>query len=434
MMEAGHRVRILDFISENWGFFFLLYSLIIFIFTILSYVELVKILISKLSFYMSISLAIGVTLQLLSSFLTMRKSSHTGRPFISKLLYVNIGILFYGYSVLLLWYSIFLYFIRDIVQHFIFLEYGSISALIGVLLHIISKIISLGESSQIPPIIALMIASLASVFLFYNMIFPVKLSNMVKVLFTISYFTTMLLSYTLSLKFSGSIFSSLFTTILIAVNPLIKYLVKSGDVSSLIFSTIYLCFIFLIFYAGSRDLAIGLSIIAVAVQVYFSKAFPLIFFLAFFGILVERLGSRYRRYIIYTAFMSSLLILSILLFQRLDLVFKAFRTFNLYLTILLTFSACLSIVLLLEKDVESSSRISVAFIPLILGLLVYFNESYTASIYLALILASPLITYILKSISVSRLEEELEVTIELDKFLISAPAIALFFLSIIEWL
>ena len=122
-----------------------------------------------------------------------------------------------------------------------------------------------------------------------------------------------------------------------------------------------------------------------------------------------------------------------LLLFRLDLVIGAFKTFCIYLIAILALSACISIILLLNKDAENSSRISAAFIPLMIGLLVYFEETMTALIYLALILASLSATYLLKSITIKRGDEEVEVTIELEKLLISAPAIALLLLSLIEW-
>ena len=425
---------VMVFISENWGFFFILYSFTVFILAVISYAGFTKIPITELSFYISLSLAIGVTLQLLSSFMIIRKSTPTGKPVITRLLYVNIGVFFYGYSILLLWCSVFFYIVGDIAQHFTFLEYGGVSALAGILLHITSKALSLGRTSWIPQIIVLMIASFSSVFLFYNVLLPVKLSSLLKVLIIFVYFISMPISYYLSFKISGSIFSSIFATLLITTTPSMKSIIVSGDSSPLVFSITYLCLILLMFYFKSRDIAVGLSAVAAAIQAFYSKAFPLTILLVFSGIIVEKLRDRYKRYVTYLAFSIALLALLYLLLLRLDLVLKAFRIFNIYLTVTLTLSACLSIALLIERSLEDSSRISAAFIPLMIGLLAYFNESIIASIYLASVLASLLITYLPKSIAINKINGgEVEVTIELEKLLTSSPAIALLFLGINGW-
>ena len=422
------------FISENWGFFFILYSFTVFILAVISYAGFTKIPITELSFYISLSLAIGVTLQLLSSFMIIRKSTPTGKPVITRLLYVNIGVFFYGYSILLLWCSVLFYIVGDIAQHFTFLEYGGVSALAGILLHITSKALSLGRTSWIPQIIVLMIASFSSVFLFYNVLLPVKLSSLLKVLIIFVYFISMPISYYLSFKISGSIFSSIFATLLITTTPLMKSIIVSGGSSPLVFSITYLCLILLMFYFKSRDIAVGLSAVAAAIQAFYSKAFPLTILLVFSGIIVEKLRDRYKRYVTYLAFSIALLALLYLLLLRLDLVLKAFRIFNIYLTVTLTLSACLSIALLIERSLEDSSRISAAFIPLMIGLLAYFNESIIASIYLASVLASLSITYLPKSIAINKINGgEVEVTIELEKLLTSSPAIALLFLGINGW-
>jgi len=214
MMGGRNKNWLTVLISENWGFFFILYSFIVFILAVISYAGFIKIPITELSFYISVSLAIGVTLQLLSSFVMIRKSASTGRSVISRLLYVNIGVFFYGYSIILLWCSVFLYIVGDVAQHFTFLEYGGVSALAGILLHIASKALSLGRTSWIPQIIVLMIASFSSVFLFYNVLLPVKLSSLLKVSIVLVYFISMPTSYYLSFKISGSVFSGIFATLL----------------------------------------------------------------------------------------------------------------------------------------------------------------------------------------------------------------------------
>jgi len=434
-MVKERRTRILDLISENWGFFFILYGFILFILTIISYMDLIKISITELSFYMSVSLAVGVTLQLLSSFITIRRGAPGGGSLLSRLLYANIGIFFYGYSSLLLWCSLLFYLMGDVTQHLVFLEYGGISALAGILLHSISKTISSGRTSWIPHIIALMIASISSALLFHNFLLPAKLNSMLKVTFAFTYFMSVPLSYYLCLKLSESIFSSIYATLLVATTPLFKSMIMNQNLSALIFSTTYLCFILLIFYFKGRDIAVALSGVAAALQAYFSKAFPLTILLFSLGVIVEKIGEKYRRYVTYLAFSIALIALSYLLLWRLDLILEILRTFNFYLTASLTLSACLSMILLMKRSVEDSSRISVAFIPLMVGLFTYFNESATALICLASVLASLSIIYLPKSISVNRIDEEaVEVVIELEKLLISLPAIALLLLSINEWL
>jgi len=432
--EKG-RAGILSLISENWGFFFILYSFVLFVLTILSYMDFIKVPITELSFYMSVSLAIGVTLQLLSSFITIRRGIPSGRSLLSRLLYANIGVFFYGYSSLLLWCSLLFYITKDVAQHFIFLEYGGISALAGILLHSISKALLSGRTSWIPHIIAFMIASISSAFLFYNFLLPAKLNSTLKVSFTIIYFMSVPLSYYLCFKLSGSIFSSIYATLLVTTTPLIKSMIMGQDLSPSIFSISYLCLILLMFYFKSRDIAVALSAVAVAFQAYFSKAFPLTVLLFSSGIIVERIGEKYRRYVAYSAFSIALIALFYLLLWRLDLVLEIFRTFNIYLSALLSLSACLSMILLMNRSAKELSRISAAFIPLMVGLFAYFNESVIALIYLASILASLSIVYLPKSISVNRIGgEEVEVVIELEKLLISLPAIALLLLSINEWL
>ena len=434
-MEGRNKNWLTVLISENWGFFFILYSFIVFILAVISYAGFIKIPITELSFYISVSLAIGVTLQLLSSFVMIRKSASTGRSVISRLLYVNIGVFFYGYSIILLWCSVFLYIVGDVAQHFTFLEYGGVSALAGILLHIASKALSLGRTSWIPQIIVLMIASFSSVFLFYNVLLPVKLSSLLKVSIVLVYFISMPTSYYLSFKISGSVFSGIFATLLITTTPLMKSILVSGSLSSLIFSVTYLCLILLMFYFKSQDIAVGLSAVVAAIQVLYSKAFPLTILLVSSGIIVEKLRGRHKKHVTYLAFSVALLALLYLLLLRLDLVSKAFKIFNIYLTATLTLSACLSIALLMERSIEDSSRISAASIPLMIGLLAYFNESIIASIHLASVLASLSITYLPKSITINKINEgEVEVTIELEKLLASSPAIALLFLGIVEWL
>jgi uncharacterized membrane protein YidH (DUF202 family) len=71
MMHGDDGRKVLDFISENWGSLFILYGFIIFIIAILSYAGFIKIPITQLTLYMSISLAVGVTLQLLSSLIEL---------------------------------------------------------------------------------------------------------------------------------------------------------------------------------------------------------------------------------------------------------------------------------------------------------------------------------------------------------------------------
>jgi hypothetical protein len=350
------------------------------------------------------------------------------------LLNTNIGVFFYAYSILLLWCSVYFYTLNNLVQHFTFLQYGSVSVLIGIILHIFSKILSAGKRSQVPSILVLTIASLSSIFLFYNFIFPMKLSNLLKVSLTLGYFVSMPVSYFLSLNLMKSIVSGIFTTLFVMLAPLVKSIVGSGDMSSLIFSVTYLFLILLMFYLRDHDTAIGLSAIAAAVQAFSSKAFPLTILLVFIGIVVEKIKSDYKKYVTYSAFMIALFTLFYLPFFRLDLVIGAFKIFNIYLTTILALSACISIILLLNKDAENSSRMSAAFIPLMVGLLAYFRESMTASIYLALILASLSAAYLLKSISINKVEgEEVEVTIELEKLLISTPAIALLLLVLFSW-
>ncbi|GEM_PF-1570286 len=434
MMYINHRKKILDFISENWGVFFILYGFIIFITAILSYTGFIKIPIIQLTPYMSISLAIGITLQLLSSLASIRKSAYIHKSIFNRLLNTNIGVFFYAYSILLLWCSVYFYIINDPVQHFIFLQYGGVSALVGIILHIISKTLSVGKRSQVPSILVLMIASLSSIFLFYNFILPMKLSNLLKVSLTLGYFVSIPVSYFLSLNIMKSITSGIFATLLVMLTPLIKPVVKSGDLSSLIFSVTYLSLILLMFYLRSRDIAVGLSAITAAVQVFSSKAFPITILLVFIGMVAERIRSDYKKYITYSAFTIVLFTLFYLLLFRLDLITEIFKIFNVYLTTILALSACISIILLLNKDAENSSRISAAFIPLMVGLSAYFKESLIAMIYLALIIASFPATYLFKSFSINRVgNEEVEVTVELEKLLISAPAIVLFLLSLVSW-
>ena len=425
----------LDFISENWGFFFILYGFIIFIMATLSYMGLIKIPITQLTLYMSISLAVGITLQLLSSLIIIRRGAYARKPMLNMLLNTNIGVFFYAYSILLLLFSVYFYIINDLAQHFTFLQYGGVSALIGIILHIISKTLSVGKLSQVPSILVLMIAPLSSIFLFYNFILPMRLSNILKVSLTLGYFVSIPVSYFLSLNITKSIASGIFTALLVMLTPLVKPIVKSGDLSSLIFSVTYLSLILLMFYLRSRDTAVGLSTIVAAVQVFSSKAFPLTILLVFIGIVVERIKSNYRKYVTYSAFTIALFTLFYLLLFHLDLVIGAFKIFGIHLTAILALSACISIILLLNKDAENSSRISGAFIPLMVGLLAYFKESIVTLIYLASITSSFSITYLFKSFSINRAgDEEVEVTIELEKLLISAPAIALFLLSLIDWL
>jgi hypothetical protein len=435
MTYTNHRWRVLDFISENWGIIFILYGFIIFITAILSYVGLIKIPVIQLTLYMSISLAIGITLQLLSSLAIIRKSAYMHKSILNRLLNTNIGVFFYAYSVLLLWCSVYSYVINDYVQHFTLLQYGGVSALVGIILHIISKALSMGKRSQVPSILVLMIASLSSIFLFYNFILPMKLSNLLKVSFALGYLVSIPVSYFLSLNILKNVASGIFTALLVMLTPLVKPIVKSGDISLLIFSVTYLLLILLMFYLGRHDIAIGLSAITVAVQTSSSKAFPLTILLVFIGIVIERIKSNYKKYVTYSALTIALFTLVYLLFFRFDLVIGAFKIFNIYLTVTLALSACISIFSLLNNDPANSSRISAAFIPLIIGLLTYFKESTAALIYLALILASLSITYLFESFSINRTgDEEVEITIELEKLLLSAPIIALFLLSLIDWL
>jgi hypothetical protein len=434
MMMEKNKSGVTVLLSENWGFFFILYSFIVFILAVISYTGFIKIPITELSLYISVSLAIGMTLQLLPSFIMIRKGASTGRTLISRLLYVNIGVFFYGYSTLLLWCSVFSYVLGDITQHFTFLEYGGISALAGILLHIASKALSLGRTSWIPQIIVLLIASFSSVFLFYNVLVPAKLSSLSKVLMILAYFISIPTFFYLSFKISGSILSGIFATLLITTTPLMKSIIISGGLSSLIFSVTYLCLILLIFYFKSRDIAVGLSAAAAAIQAFYSKAFPLTILLVLSGMIVERLRDKYKRYVTYLAFSIALLALLYLLLLRPDLVLKVFKIYNIYLIVTLTLSACLSIALLVERSPEDSSRISAASIPLMFGLLTYFNESIIALIHLALVLTSLSIIYLFKSITINKINEvEVEVTIELEKLLASSPAIALLFIAISEW-
>jgi len=435
MMRINNRKKIIDIISENWGILFILYGFIILITAILSYTGLIKIPITQLTSYMSISLAIGITLQLLSSLTIIRKSACTHKSILNRLINTNIGVFFYAYSTLLLWCSFYFYIINDAAQHFTFLQYGGVSALIGIILHILSKTLSMGKRSQVVSILVLMIASLSSTFLFYNFLFPMELNNLLKVSLTLGYFVSIPVSYFLSLNVTKSIASGIFTTLLVMLTPLVKHIMKSGDLSSLIFSVTYLSLILLIFYLRSRKIAVELSAVAAAVQAVSSKAFPLTILLVFIRIIVERIKSNYRKYVTYSALTIALFALFYLLLFRLDLVIGPFKTFGIYLIAILALSACTSIILLLNKDADDSSRISGAFIPLMVGLLAYFKESIVTLIYLASIISSFSITYLFKSFSINRVgDEEVEVTIELEKLLISAPAIALFLLSLIDWL
>ena len=427
--------RVLDLISENWGIFFILYAFIIFITAILSYTGLVKMALTQLTLYMSISLAIGITLQLLSSLAIIRKSAYTHKSILDRLLGTNIGVFFYAYSVLLLWCSAYFYAINNHVQHFTLLQYGCVSALVGIFLHIVSKALSMGRHSVVPSILVLMIASLSSIFLFYNFILPMKLNNLLKVSFALGYFVSIPVSYFLSLKVMNSVASGIFATLLVMLTPLIKSLIKSGDFSSLIFSTTYLSLILLMLYLRNRDVAVGLSAIAAGIQAFYSKAFPLTILLVFINMIVERIKSNYKKYVTYSTFIVALFVLLYLLLFQLALIIEALKMFSVHLTVILALSAGISTILLLNGDVESSSRISTAFMPLIVGLLVFFKESMVALVYLALVLASFSITRFLKSFSINRAgDEEVEVTIELDELLPSAPAIALFLLSLIDWL
>jgi hypothetical protein len=279
-----------------------------------------------------------------------------------------------------------------------------------------------------------MIASLSSIVLFYNFILPMELNNMLKVSLTLGYFISIPVSYFLSLNLMGGMASGIFTTLFVMLTPLVKPIVRGGDLSSLTFSITYLFIILLMFYLRGHDTAVGLSAIAAAVQAFSSKAFPLTILLVFIGVIVERIKGDYKKYVTYSALMIALFTLLYLLLFRPDLVVGAFGIFNIYLTATLALSACISIILLLNKDAGGSSRISAAFIPLIAGLLAYFRESMAASIYLALILASLSAAYLFKSISIKAEDEEVEVTIEVEKLLISAPAIALLLLGLVGWL
>jgi hypothetical protein len=174
--------------------------------------------------------------------------------------------------------------------------------------------------------------------------------------------------------------------------------------------------------------------VAAAIQAFYSKAFPLTILLVPSGMIVERLRDKYKRHVTYLAFSIALLALLYLLLLRPDLVLKVFKIYNIYLTVTLTLSACLSIALLVERSPQDSSRISAASIPLMIGLLTYFNESIIALIHLALVLTSLSIIYLFKSITINKINEvEVEVTIELEKLLASSPATALLFIAISGW-
>ncbi|MEM4488671.1 MAG: hypothetical protein QXK88_07740, partial [Desulfurococcaceae archaeon] len=168
------------------------------------------------------------------------------------------------------------------------------------------------------------------------------------------------------------------------------------------------------------------------IQAFFSEAYLLSIILAIITIIHTFLKER-GYYIVYTSLFTSLVIFFYILIYSRSLLEQAFKICNIYYITSLTLSAYLSILLLLERDTMNPSKTSTVTIPLLLGVLFFFKESYTTLICMAILISSFLTTYLPKSITINKAnDEEIEITLILDKFLAFTPIILLLVTSVIE--
>lgn len=419
---------------RNPGLGFYLYSLIVFIIMTLTYVEYVRASVLELSFYVTISTAIGTTLQFLSTISTSLKAWRTieDHPFLTKLATSNLGVFFYGYSIILLWTSIPIYILKDYGTYISLTQFGILSTFIGLYLHITSNMLSKGKRNLASIIFATMISTISSTILFYNVLAPLPLKPLQKVLISSGYLATLTLSYLAAFKITGSMLAGFASMILVAVSPATITLARSGDYSSMIFSATYIALFILIFHLMEIRYATPLALMVLAIQVVFSKAYLLSVMLAIVALLSAPLREKHYNYAVYVCFFMSLAVLFYILIFPQKILNLILKTSNIYYIVCLTISTCLSIALFLDKDAASSLRISTASIPLLFGIPFFFKESYITLIYIAILASSFLTTYLSRSISVERAgQEEVEVTIVLDGFLIFSPIILLLATSMI---
>ncbi|MCS7126393.1 MAG: hypothetical protein NZ929_05750, partial [Aigarchaeota archaeon] len=185
-------------------------------------------------------------------------------------------------------------------------------------------------------------------------------------------------------------------------------------------------------YLREKHYTKPLAVLAFTIQVFFSKAYLLSIMLVIITLLITSLREKHYNYTVYISFLTSLVLLFYMLIYSQNMLTLAFKICNIYYILALTISTCLSIILLLDRDITNSSKIATASIPLLIGSLFFFKESYTTLIYTAILTSSFLTTYIPKSITIDRASrEEVEVTIIVNKFLVFTPIIILFATSII---
>jgi len=426
--------KVIDLLSNHPGLGFYLYGLIVFIIAVFAYVGYLRTSLFELSFYITISTAIGTTLQLISTISASLKILRALRdqPLLTRLTNSNLGIFFYGYSIVLLYTSIPTYLLRDYGTYVSLTQFGIISTLIGLTLHVASNMLSTGRRNLIPTLFAMTVATIFSTTLFYNILVPLPLKPLPRILISSGYFTILTLSYLATLNITGSVLAGFSSMILMAISPATIKLAKSGDYSLIIFSTTYIALLLLIFYLREIRLAIPLTIIVLTIQAFFSEAYLLSIILAIITIIHTFLKER-GYYIVYTSLFTSLVIFFYILIYSRSLLEQVFKICNIYYITSLTLSAYLSILLLLERDTMNPSKTSTVTIPLLLGVLFFFKESYTTLICMAILISSFLTTYLPKSITINKAnDEEIEITLILDKFLAFTPIILLLVTSVIE--
>lgn len=434
-MGGKDGIKEIGLISKYPGIGFYLYSLILFIIITLTYIGYIKTSLLELSFYMVVSTALGTTLQFLSTMYISLKVWRATRdqPLLTKLATSNLGVFFYGYSIMLLWTSTPFYLIRDYGTYISLTQFGILSTLIGLYLHIISDTLTTGRKKNIPIIFAIMFATISSTILFYNILTPIQLKPLQRLLISLGYFKILILSYLATSVVFKSVLTGFGSMILIAMSPVTIKLAKSGEQSLMIFSATYVALFLLIFYFRETRYATPLAIMVIAIQATFSKAYLLSIILATATFLYTFIREKHYNYVIYTPLFTSLAVLFYVLIYSQNLLKIIFETCTIYYIISLTLSTFLSISFFIERDTTTSSKISIMSLPLLLGTLLFFKESYTALIYIAIMISSFLLTYLTRSISIDRLgEEEVEITIKLDKFLVFTPIILLLITSVTQ--
>jgi len=419
-------VGIKDLIYEHWGFFFFIYSLIVSIIAATSYVGLIRLQTTELLHHISISLAIGVTLQLIPYLIPIIKKPSKIITLLSSLPKVNLGVFFYVYAATLLWPSTIAFQINNLPNATDLLTYGTISLLIGLHLHIISTTISLDKKKYVPFTLASLIAVTAAILSFQSL--DTGMPPATRVILSIGYLTLIILSYVVSAKVTGSIVAGLFSTLIIALNPLTRTLNNSGQYQPLIFSITYLTAMLLLTYFRNNSLAVPLMALTVTTQVLISQAYPLTLMLAI--LLATSTRSIKRTYSLQTFLATLLIIIVYLQALRQDIIQTALNLLNIYYLAFLIASTAITLIVLTKNRSPDASTIMTTTVPLLIGLPFYFEDAYTALILLSLSIAPFSVTYLFKSITINKTQEEVEVNVELDKLLPSIPIIVVFFLSI----